>query len=81
MGSAQPGKTLAFGDVAEAASGLAVPETVALKSLDQFKFIGKDVQRLDVKDKTVGAPIFALDLERDDMLVAAVARPPSSVRR
>ena len=70
------GKTLAFGDVAEAASGLAVPETVALKSPDQFKFIGKDVQRLDVKDKTVGAPIFALDLERDDMLVAAVARPP-----
>ncbi|MCR9255710.1 MAG: xanthine dehydrogenase family protein molybdopterin-binding subunit [Alphaproteobacteria bacterium] len=71
------GETLAFGDVAAEAAGLPVPEDPVLKTPDQFTLIGKeDLPRLDVKPKTVGAPIFTLDVKRDGMLVAAIARSP-----
>lgn len=70
------GKSGSFGDFAAAASGIPVPEKPALKSPEQFVYIGKSFPRLDVKDKTVGAPIFALDVKRDNMLVATIARSP-----
>ncbi|MEM7430030.1 MAG: molybdopterin cofactor-binding domain-containing protein, partial [Pseudomonadota bacterium] len=70
------GKSGSFGDFAAAASGMPVPEKPALKSPEQFVYIGKSFPRLDVRDKTVGAPIFALDVKRDNMLVATIARSP-----
>lgn len=70
------GKSGTFGEFAAAASAMPVPEKPALKSPEQFTYIGKSFPRLDVKNKTVGAPIFALDVKRDNMLVATIARSP-----
>ena len=70
------GKSGTFGEFAAAASALPVPEKPALKSPDQFTYIGKSFPRLDVKGKTEGAPIFALDVKRENMLVATIARSP-----
>ena len=70
------GKSGTFGEFAAAASAMPVPEKPALKSPEQFVYIGKSFPRLDVKGKTEGAPIFALDVKRDDMLVATIARAP-----
>ncbi len=70
------GKSASYGEFAEAASQMSVPEKPVLKPADQFIYIGKTFPRLDTRDKTVGAPIYALDLKKDGMLVAAIARPP-----
>ncbi len=70
------GKRASFGDLADAASKIAVPEKPSLKDPKDFILIGKHVPRLDIPDKTVGAPIYALDTKRENMLVATIARPP-----
>ena len=70
------GKSGGFGDFAEAAAALPVPKKPALKAPEDWVYIGKSFPRLDVRAKTRGAGLFALDVQRDDMLVAAIARPP-----
>lgn len=70
------GKSGGFGAFAEAAAGIAPPETVAIKSPEDFTYIGKSFPRLDIKAKTEGAPLFALDHTAENMLVASIARPP-----
>ena len=71
------GKTAGFGELAEVAARTAVPETVTLKTPDQWIYIGKSFPRLDTANKTVGAPdTYGMDVHLDDMLVAVTARPP-----
>ena len=70
------GKSAGFGEFAEAAAKLEVPAEVTLKSPDQWVYIGKSFPRLDVPNKTVGAPrTYGMDVQRDNMLVAVLTRP------
>lgn len=71
------GKVANFGEFAEAASALAVPETVTLKDPKDFTLIGKVAPRKDSKAKTNGSAIFTQDIQFDNMLVAVVAHPPT----
>lgn len=71
------GKSATFGELAEAAAAQTAPEQPVLKTPDQFTLIGReDLPRIDVQPKTVGAPIYALDYEPENMVVASIARPP-----
>ncbi|MCV0429169.1 MAG: molybdopterin-dependent oxidoreductase [Roseibium sp.] len=71
------GKSASLGDLANLAAEQDVPAEPALKSPDQWVYIGKSFPRLDVKNKTVGAPrTYTMDFQRDDLLVATVARAP-----
>ncbi|NNF77799.1 MAG: xanthine dehydrogenase family protein molybdopterin-binding subunit [Rhizobiales bacterium] len=70
------GKSGGFGEFAAAAVSMPVPEKPKLKSPDEFVYIGKSFPRLDVEGKTKGAPIYTLDVKRDNMLVATIARAP-----
>ncbi len=70
------GRRASFGELADAAAQLPVPETVELKSPERFRLIGKDVVRKDLTAKIDGSAIFTQDIERPDMLVAVVAHPP-----
>lgn len=70
------GQSGGFGAFAADAAALPVPAEVTLKSADRFVHIGRNVPRPDIPGKTTGAPIYALDVRRDGMLVAAIARPP-----
>ena len=70
------GRSASFGELAERAATQTAPAEISLKSPEDFIYIGKAFPRLDVKAKTVGAPIFALDKAPDNVLVAAIARPP-----
>ncbi len=70
------GRSASFGEMAEQAAAQTAPAEITLKSPEDFIYIGKAFPRLDVKAKTVGAPIFALDKAPDNVLVAAIARPP-----
>ena len=51
-------------------------EGVALKSPDEFRYIGKPVQRVDFYDKLTGKAIYGYDAKLPDMLYGAIARPP-----
>nr|WP_315485507.1 xanthine dehydrogenase family protein molybdopterin-binding subunit [uncultured Undibacterium sp.] len=70
------GKTLSYGDLAEAAMKLAVPEKVSLKDPKTFKIIGKQVGRLDASDKSNGKQNFGIDVRLPGMLTALIAHPP-----
>jgi isoquinoline 1-oxidoreductase beta subunit len=70
------GRTARFGELAEAAAALPVPEAVKLKDPKDFKFIGKHAPRKDSVDKTTGRALFTQDVKLPGMLVAVVAHPP-----
>lgn len=70
------GQQATFGDFAEAASVLAVPETVALKDPKDFTLVGKVAPRKDSNAKTDGSAVFTQDIQLENMLVAVVAHPP-----
>ena len=75
---AKSGRTLGYGDVAEAAAALPVParERVSLKKPEAFRYIGKGkIGLIDNHDITTGKAQYALDVKLDGMLYAVVARP------
>ncbi len=70
-------RRLTYGALATDAAALPVPETVTLKTPDEFKFIGRPMPRLDLQDKVTGAAGFGIDAAAPGMLVAVVARCPT----
>lgn len=69
-------RQVTFGAVAQDAAALEPPKDVKLKSPEQWKLIGKPVQRLDLLDKVTGAPVFGADVRLPDMVYAAIAQCP-----
>ena len=70
------GKKLAYGQLADAANKLPLPEGVKLKEAKEFKLIGKSTKRLDTRAKSNGSAKFGIDVKFPGMLTALVARPP-----
>lgn len=73
------GKTGRFGEFAEAAAGLPVPEKVALKDPSAFRLIGREGQalrKLDTAAKVNGTAEYTIDIQTPGMLTVVVARPP-----
>lgn len=66
------GRSIPYGDIAQAAAALPVPQDVALRSPADFRWIGKPVPRLDVRDKSTGKAKFGIDLTVEGMLYGAV---------
>lgn len=69
-------RRLKYGELAERAAALPVPDKVTLKDPKEFKLIGTPAPRLDVRDKVRGKATFGMDVEVPGMLVAVVARSP-----
>ena len=69
------GRKASYGELAAAASKLAVPTDVQLKDRKDFKLIGKAVKNVDNKDILTGKPLFGLDFYREGMLFAMIQRP------
>jgi isoquinoline 1-oxidoreductase beta subunit len=65
-----------YGELADAAAKLPVPNEVALKDASKFVLIGKPTRRLDSKVKVSGRAEFGMDVKRPDMVIALVARSP-----
>lgn len=72
-GSASAG----YGELAQDASALSVPEGVPLKDSSRFTRIGRPTPRVDSAAKVRGTALFSLDQRVPGMLTALVARPPS----
>jgi len=69
-------KRARYGELAEAASKLPAPKTVALKEPKDWKIIGKPTKRLDTPEKITGRAQFGIDVHFEGLLTAVVARPP-----
>jgi isoquinoline 1-oxidoreductase beta subunit len=68
--------SLSYGELAEDASLLPVPEEPQLKDPSEFKIIGKPLARLDTPDHIEGKSVFGTDVVVPDMLYAAVKQSP-----
>jgi isoquinoline 1-oxidoreductase beta subunit len=73
-GSGRQGR---FGEFAQAAARLPVPDDPPLKQSSAFRLIGRDgaVHRLDSASKTNGTAQFTIDIREPGMLTVLVARP------
>ncbi|QUP56116.1 molybdopterin-dependent oxidoreductase (plasmid) [Ralstonia syzygii] len=65
-----------YGELAQAAMALPVPQQVALKNPSQFRIVGKPTPRLDARAKLDASLKFGIDTRLPNMKVAVVARPP-----
>jgi isoquinoline 1-oxidoreductase beta subunit len=70
------GRSLTFGQLAEAAVNETPPEEPALKSPDEFRLIGTRVARLDNEVKVTGQAIFGMDVEVPGMVIGAIRHAP-----
>lgn len=70
------GRRATYGELAEAAAALPVPESVELRDPRDWKVIGTSKKRLDTPEKITGRAQFGLDVQFDGLLTAVVARPP-----
>ncbi len=68
------GKSMTYGEVVEGVTDWEVPDVPPLKDRKDYKYIGKPVPRIDLRDKVIGAPIFGMDAEMEDMLYGSVVR-------
>lgn len=71
------GQSATYGELADEAAKLHVPQQVDLKKPDEWVYIGKGFPRVDVDNKTVGAPnTYGMDVHLPDMVVAVLQKPP-----
>lgn len=74
---AASGKEGRFGQFAQAAAKLPVPENVPLKDPANFRLIGREgaVQKLDTPSKINGAAHFTIDIQEPGLLTVVIAHP------
>ena len=70
------GKSIGYGDLAEAAAKLEVPKDPKLKDPKDFKLLGKNTPRPDIPLKSSGRAVFGIDVEVPGMVYASVAHSP-----
>ena len=69
-------RRLSYGELADRASKLPIPDNVTLKDPKSFKIIGTPKKRLDVSGKVDGSSIYGMDVKLPGMKTATVAASP-----
>jgi isoquinoline 1-oxidoreductase beta subunit len=72
---AASGRKVGYGELAGVAAQQAVPEEVKLKEPKDYKILGKEHAGIDVKDIVQGKARYGMDIRREGMLFASIARP------
>ncbi|MDR3465568.1 MAG: xanthine dehydrogenase family protein molybdopterin-binding subunit [Xanthobacteraceae bacterium] len=70
------GRSLAYGDLADAASRLPPPKDVALKDPEKFVLIGQPLKRIDTPDKVNGKAVYGIDAMLPGMKFATLGACP-----
>lgn len=70
------GRKAGYGELAQSAMALPVPDSVTLKNPKEFRIIGRPTTRLDAHAKSSGRQEFGIDVKRPGLLTAVVAHPP-----
>ena len=67
-----------FGDLVDEAAKVKIPseESLTLKKVEDFKYIGKTLKSVDLKDFTHGTATYGIDVRIPNMKFAAIARCP-----
>lgn len=73
---AASGRSIGYGDLAAEALLLQPKQDVPLRDPATFRYIRKPVARLDVRDKSTGRAVYAIDQKVEGMLYAAVTHAP-----
>ena len=71
------GKSAGYGKLASAAAQIPVPKEVKLKDKKDFKIIGTSQKNVDVTKIISGKPLYAMDIQREGMLIAMIVHPPA----
>jgi isoquinoline 1-oxidoreductase beta subunit len=74
---ARSGRSLGFGEIAEAAARLPVPPQPKLRPQGELAFVSRAVPRFDLPAKTDGSAVFGIDVKLPGMLSAAIKRSPA----
>ncbi|MGZ5081031.1 MAG: molybdopterin cofactor-binding domain-containing protein [Usitatibacter sp.] len=69
-------RRISYGKVAAAASKLDVPKDVKIKDPKDWTIAGKPLRRLEVPDKVRGMPVFGVDVQLPNMLLASIVQSP-----
>ena len=69
-------RSLAYAELVAVASDIPVPEEPILKTRDQFRYIGKSLQRHDQRDMAIGKRIYGADKKVPGVKYAAVKHVP-----
>ena len=69
-------RRLTFGDVADVAATLPVPDDPPLKDPKDFRLLGTPARRVDIPDKVNGSATFGIDVRTPGMLFGTVVRCP-----
>jgi isoquinoline 1-oxidoreductase beta subunit len=69
-------RRLSYGELAQAAAGVAPTPNPPLKPASAFKLIGTRQARLDIPDKVQGKADFGIDVRLPEMLFAAIKQSP-----
>jgi isoquinoline 1-oxidoreductase beta subunit len=71
------GKKISYGEVANKAAKLTIPEEVRLKDVKDFKIIRTSRKNVDGTKIVTGKPLFTIDYKQEGMLIAMIAHPPA----
>lgn len=69
-------RILNYGDLTSTAAMLPIPQSVTLKTPDQFRLIGQPIPRLDQLDKVTGSAIYGIDVKQPGLLTAVIKHCP-----
>jgi isoquinoline 1-oxidoreductase beta subunit len=75
--NSKTGNKLSYGELAEEASKITLPENVPLKNRKDFKLIGTSVRNVENNNIITGKGIFGMDFYREGMVFAMIQRPPA----
>lgn len=70
-------KEAGYGDMASLAAQMPVPEEVDLKDIKEFSIVGTSRKNVDGKKIVTGQPLFGIDIDKENMLIAMVCFPPA----
>jgi isoquinoline 1-oxidoreductase subunit beta len=70
------GRTLRYGELAAEAAAIKLDKEPAIKTPDQFHFIGQSLDRIDIPLKINGTAVYGLDIKVPDMVHAAIVACP-----
>ena len=70
------GRSASYGALAAEAARIELSEEPAIKTPEQYSFLGTSPKRLDIPHKVNGAAKFGIDTRLPNMVYAAIAHPP-----
>ncbi|WP_420577233.1 molybdopterin cofactor-binding domain-containing protein [Ekhidna sp.] len=71
------GDTIGYGEIAQEAVSIPIPENIELKDPKDFKLIGSNIKNVDASKIVKGEPLFGLDYDREGTLIAMIVHPPA----